>query len=56
MKQEVEKEIEKLKIKMYQAYKDNSAYEEVLHISQELDQWLNAWNELNLQKNSGQAS
>ena len=44
----MEREIEQLKAQMCQAYENKSGYAEILKISQELDQWLNAWNDLKL--------
>ena len=46
MTHDVEREIEKLRTKMYEAYLSNLPYEELLKVSQELDHWLNTWNEL----------
>lgn len=41
MEESLEERIEKLKLKMYEAYKDVNNYDAVLEISQELDKLLN---------------
>jgi len=41
VEESLEERIEKLKLKMYEAYKDVNNYDAVLEISQELDKLLN---------------
>ncbi|MBM7570356.1 aspartyl-phosphate phosphatase Spo0E family protein [Aquibacillus albus] len=49
-KQELEKQIEVLRMKMYQCYQNDNHSEEVLKISQQLDQLLNQSYKLSLKR------
>jgi len=50
VEESLEERIEKLKLRMYEAYKDVNNYDAVLEISQELDKLLNQFHANNRQK------
>jgi len=50
VEESLEQRIERLKLRMYEAYKDVNNYEAVLEISQELDKLLNQFHANNRQQ------